>query len=202
MGSPAGAHSAPVDVVLYRKHSAEHPIMTTDGDATMNETATANDQRRAPRVLESLRSTEVVAVSRRQQVFAGAVLNVLVNVVVLNLFVEFVDAVVIDSFIISVLTAVLLTAMLGILAKFEHRIHHFFFEKHSWRFAGVVTIWVVLFGGKFVMLEVVNIVFGEHVELGHLLEVILIVVTMMIAGQLMETIYDRLGIEPKSASDD
>jgi hypothetical protein len=141
-----------------------------------------------------------VTVSRRQQVFAGAVLNVLVNVVVLNLFVEFADEVVIDSFVISVLTAVLLTAMLGVLARFEHRIHHFFFEQHSWRFAGVVTIWIVLFGSKFVMLEIVNVVFGDHVELGHLLEVILIVVTMMLAGQLMQTIYDRLGVDPDEAS--
>jgi hypothetical protein len=165
----------------------------------MNETGTAEAAQGAPRVLDSLRSTDVVTVSRRQQVFAGAVLNVLVNVVVLNLFVEFVDEVVIDSFWISVLTAVLLTAMLSVLARFEHRIHHFFFEKHSWRITGVVTIWIVLFGGKFVMLEIVNIVFGEHVELGHLLEVILIVVTMMIAGQLMQTIYDRLGVDADEA---
>jgi len=161
----------------------------------MSETATAEAEQRAPRVLDSLRSTDVVTVSRRQQVFAGAVLNVLVNVVVLDLFVEFVDEIVIDSFFISVLTAVLLTVMLGILARFEHRIHHFFFEKHSWRFAGVVTIWIVLFGGKFLMLEVVDIVFGDHVSLGHLLEVILIVVAMMIAGQLMQIIYDRLGVD-------
>jgi FlaA1/EpsC-like NDP-sugar epimerase len=146
-------------------------------------------------VLDSLRSTELVTVSRRQQVFAGASLNVLVNVVVLNLFVEFADEVVIDSFVISVLTAMLLTAMLGVLARFEHRIHHFFFETHSWRISGVVTIWMVLFAGKLLILEVVNFVFGDHVSLGHLLEVILIVVTMMIAGQLMQTIYDRLGID-------
>ena len=164
----------------------------------MSETATAGAEQGAPRVLDSLRSTELVTVSRRQQIFGGAVLNVLVNVVVLDLFVEFVDEVVIDSFFISVLTAVLLTAMLAILARFEHRIHHFFFEKHSWRFAGVVTIWIVLFGGKFLMLEIVNVVFGDHVELGHLLEVILIVVAMMIAGQLMQTVYDRLGVDADS----
>ena len=166
----------------------------------MSETATAGAEQGAPRVLDSLRSIELVTVSRRQQIFGGAVLNVLVNVVVLDLFVEFVDEVVIDSFFISVLTAVLLTAMLAILARFEHRIHHFFFEKHSWRFAGVVTIWIVLFGGKFLMLEIVNVVFGDHVELGHLLEVILIVVAMMIAGQFMQTIYDRLGVDADEAS--
>ena len=105
------------------------------------------------------------------------------------------------------LTAVLLTTMIGILARFEQRIHHYFFDKHSWRLAGVVTIWLVLCGGKFIMLKVVDIVFGEHVSLGHLLEVILTVVAMMIEGQLMQTIYDRLGaneqpIESVTSRDD
>lgn len=164
----------------------------------MSGTTTPADNR-APRVLRSLRGVDLVTVTRRQQIFAGAALNVLVNVVVLNLFVEFVDEVVIDSFWISVLTAVLLTTMIGILAKFEQHIHHYFFEEHSWRFAGVFTIWLVLFGGKFVMLEVVDIVFGDHVSLGHLLEVILLVVAMMIAGQLIQTIYDRLGVNEDSS---
>jgi hypothetical protein len=165
----------------------------------VNGTTTAPADYRSPRVLGPLRGGALVTVTRRQQVFAGVVLNVLVNVVVLNLFVEFVDAVVIDSFWISALTAVLLTAMIGILSKFEARIHHYFFETHSWPFAGVVTIWLVLFGGKFLMLEVVDIVFGDHVSLGHLLQVILIVVAMMFAGQLMQTTYDRLGIRAASA---
>ena len=179
-----------------------------EGDETnVSETTMAPPEDRSPRVLRSLRGGDMVTVARRQQVFAGAVLNVLVNVVVLNLFVEFAGEVVIDSFWISVLTAVLLTVMIGILAKFEERIHHFFFQRHSWRFAGVVTIWLVLFGGKFLMLEIVDIVFGDHVSLGHLLEVILIVVAMMVAGQLMQTIYDRLGVddgrtEPAPLGDD
>lgn len=176
-------------------------------DTTVNETTKVAIDDRSPRVLASLRGAEPVTVTRRQQIFAGAALNVLTNVVVLNLFVEFVDEVVIDSFWISVLTAVLLTTMIGILARFEQRIHHYFFEKHSWRLAGVLTTWLVLFGGKFVMLEVVGIVFGEHVSLGHLLEVILIVVAMMVAGQLMQTFYDRLGTnedatEPAPSGDD
>ena len=164
----------------------------------MSGTTTAHEDHRSPRVLGSLRGRDLVTVTRRQQIFTSAVLNVLVNVVVLNLFVEFADAVVIDSFWISVLTAVLLTVMIGILSKFEERIHHYFFETHSWRIAGVITIWLVLFGGKFVMLEVVDIVFGDHVSLGHLLEVILIVVTMMVAGQLMQLAYDRLGVDEEA----
>jgi hypothetical protein len=171
---------------------------SVDPERIVNGATMAAEDDRSPRVLKSLRGVDLVTVTRQQQVFTGAVLNVLVNVVVLNLFVEFADEVVIDSFWISVLTAVLLTTMIGFLARFEHRVHHYFFEKHSWRFAGVVTIWVVLFGGKLVMLEVVDIVFGDHVSLGHLLEVILIVVAMMIAGQLMEVIYDSLGVSEDS----
>jgi uncharacterized membrane protein YcfT len=40
---------------------------------------------------------------------------------------------------------------------------------------------------------------GVADSLGHLLEVILIVVAMMIAGQLMQTIYDRLGVDADDA---
>ena len=45
----------------------------------------------APNVLDSLRGDDLITVTRRQQIFGGAVLNILVNVVVLNLFVEFAD---------------------------------------------------------------------------------------------------------------
>ncbi len=149
-----------------------------------------------PRILRSLRSRELITIGRRQQVFGGVVLNVLINVVVLNLFVEYADNVIIDSFTISVFTAVLLTAMLWIIVRFEHAVRSYFFERHEWKIAGVIAIWLVLFGSKFVILEVVDIVFGEHVELGKLLEVILIVVTMMVADQLVQTAYDRLAPTP------
>ena len=59
----------------------------------------------------------------------------------------------------------------------------------------MVSVWLILFGGKFLMLEIVNVVFGDRVELGHLLEVILIVVTMMVAFQLTMRIYERLGVD-------
>ena len=47
-----------------------------------------------------------VVITKKQRIFASWTSDVLVYIVVLNLFVEFVDAVVIDSFWISILTAV------------------------------------------------------------------------------------------------
>ncbi|MEM9513327.1 MAG: hypothetical protein AAGA42_00600 [Actinomycetota bacterium] len=47
------------------------------------------------------------------------------------------------------------------------------------------------------ILEVVDIVFGTHVELGKLLEVVLIVVVMLVAKALTERVFDALGDEPR-----
>lgn len=131
-----------------------------------------------------------------QLLFLGVMSSVLVNIVVLNLFVEFSDNVTIDSFTISIFTAILLTAMLFLISRFEHRISHFFFEQHTgraWKIAGVVAVWAILFGSKFVILEVVDVVFGDHVELGKLIEVILIVVVMLASKALVAKVFDWLG---------
>ena len=58
---------------------------------------------------------------------------------------------------------------------------------------GFLAVWGILFLSKFVILEVVDIVFGEHVELGKLLEVILLVLAMLIAQRLIDSLYDSLG---------
>jgi hypothetical protein len=143
--------------------------------------------------------TPAPSVSGRQLAYLWLLTSILVNIVVLNLFVEYADRVVIDSFTISILTAVLLSAMLYVITRFEHRIRHFFFEEHdgrSWRIAGALAIWGVLFGSKFVILEVVDIVFGDHVELGKLVEVILIVVVMLLAKALTARVFTALGNRP------
>ncbi|MGI9615594.1 MAG: hypothetical protein ACR2QO_21965 [Acidimicrobiales bacterium] len=139
------------------------------------------------------------SVNGRQLAYLGTLTSILVNIVVLNLFVEFADKVVIDSFTISIFTAVLLSAMLYVITRFEHHISDFFFEQHdgrAWRVAGVVAVWGVLFGSKFVILEIVDLVFGDHVELGKLIEVILIVVVMLVAKALVAKGFKALGDRP------
>ena len=50
------------------------------------------------------------------------------------------------------------------------------------------------FGIKFLILEVVDWVFGDHVELGKLLEVILLAVAMLATNALMQGIPRKLGL--------
>lgn len=121
--------------------------------------------------------------------------DVLVYTAVLNLFVEYAESVVIDSFTISILTAVVLKLILDVILAFEHRVSEFFkrFEGTWARVIGFLSVWAILFGSKFVILEVVDIIFGDRVELGGFLMVIAIVLAMMIARELVGRAYLALG---------
>ena len=145
--------------------------------------------------LRQRRGDDLVIVRHRQHGFSAIVIGVLVNICILNLFVEHVEEVVIDSFSISMLTAILLSVMVWTVSGFEHRVSGWFrrHDGRGWKLAGFLAVWGILFISKFLILEVVDFVFGDHVELGHLLEVILLVFAMLIAQRLMQSLYDTLG---------
>ena len=79
-------------------------------------------------------------VSARQGRFICYMLYVLVDLTVLNLFVEYWDRVVIDSFTISLFTAVLLQVLLKATQAIEHRIGHHFQSRPG---TGAVILQVV-----------------------------------------------------------
>lgn len=138
---------------------------------------------------------EQIITTPQQQRFASVVTDVLVYTVVLNLFVEHAESVIIDSFSISILTAAVLKVILDLILRFEHRVSEFFtrFEGAWAKVVQFLAVWAILFGSKFVILEVVDIVFGDHVDLGGFLMVIGIVVAMMVARELVNRVYIALG---------
>ena len=133
--------------------------------------------------------------TRAQQRFASWTADVLVYIVVLNLFVEFVDTIVIDSFWISILTAVLLKLLLDAVIGVEHRVAAFFRAREGGvnKALGLVSVFAILFFSKFLILEAVNFVFGDHVELGHFVEIVALIVAMMLTRRLVQAVYERLG---------
>jgi hypothetical protein len=114
----------------------------------------------------------------------------LIYIIVLNLFVEYNPNIVIDSFTISIFTAILLKILLEIVLKFEHKVSDSF---KDYKVLRILLVWIILFGSKLLILEVVNLVFGEHVELGHFLDVIVLVIALIVARELVEWIYRSLG---------
>ncbi len=126
-----------------------------------------------------------VTITPAQERFTSWVSDVLVYTVVLNLFVEYSSAIVIDSFTISIFTAVVLKVILDLLTSVEHRAKEFV-GRYS-RVLAFLTTWAILFLSKFVILEVIDFVFGEHVDLGHFLDVLLLVLAMMVTRELDAT---------------
>ena len=143
-----------------------------------------------------------IAITPAQQRFASWMTDVLVYIVVLNLFVEHASTVVIDSFSISILTAILLKLMLDALLGVEHRVSSYFAGRQGglFRVLGPMSVFSILFFSKFLILEVVNFVFGDHVALGHFVEIAAIVITMIAASRVLRAIYVRLGRSAVSSS--
>ena len=135
------------------------------------------------------------APNRRQLVFFSWTRDVLIYAVVLNLFVEYVEKVVIDSFTISLLTAILLKALLDLILGLEHRVAHFFEARHGnlSRILRIISTWFILFVSKFLILEVVDLVFGDHVELGKFVHVLSLVISLMVAREVVQRVYVALG---------
>jgi hypothetical protein len=141
------------------------------------------------------KSVAQIVITDRQQRFASWSADVLIYIVVLNLFVEFVDAIVIDSFWISILTAVLLKGLLDVVVGLEHRVKGFFEQRGGTasRVSGLVAQFLILFTSKFIILEIVNLVFGDHVQLGHFVDVLVLIIAMMAARAIFKRIYMSLG---------
>ena len=138
---------------------------------------------------------DLITITRNQRRFASWMTDVLVYIVVLNLFVEHHKAIEIDSFTISILTAILLKLMLDAIELVEDRVRAFFKqgEGTASKVLGYVAFFTILFLGKLLILEVVDLVFGDKVELGHFIDVIVLIIAMIAARELMAWIYRRLG---------
>ena len=138
---------------------------------------------------------ERLEITKWQLVYVGWTLTLLAYIVVLNLWVEFNPSVIIDSFIISIATSVVLLVLLVIILGLEHRVKHWFAQREGTvnRVLGTASTLLILFLSKFVILEVVDVIFGEHVELGHFVDVLILVLLLILAQRLMVVVWDRIG---------
>ena len=77
----------------------------------------------------------------------------------------------------------------------EHRVASYFRGKQGlvWRALGLISVFSILFLSKFVILELVNIVFGDDVELGHFIEIVAVILTMLVGSALLRLVFRRLG---------
>lgn len=124
---------------------------------------------------------------------AAAVVDVFVYVVVLNLFVEYLPQVLSETFTLSLLTAVLLKAVLEVVVAGKNRVKARFKAASTpggKALAGFL-LWVVLFGSKFLVLEAVDLVFGAAVSLGGFVTVTLLVLALLLSRAGVRRLLQR-----------
>ena len=136
--------------------------------------------------------------SDRQRLFLLYFVGALVDLVVLGLFDEYSDKVWVDSFTTMLLAAVLLQLLLKATIAVEHKVAAYFKQKPGgfMKFMRFFCAWLVLFGSKFVILEALSIAFGSKVKFEGVLHgivwLIIVVVTMVIAEEVVVRIYRKL----------
>jgi len=137
--------------------------------------------------------------NNRQLLYVRYFTAILIDLLVLNLFDEYWDKVQIDSFTISLLTAILLQIMLKITIKIEHRVGDYFKSKPGkfMKFMRYFSAWLILFVSKLMILEAVNMAFGDKVQFKGawhgVLAFIVVVMVMLIAEMMAAKINKKLG---------
>ena len=139
-----------------------------------------------------------LSMNRSQRIYVSWLVDILVYIVVLNLYVEYSEAKVIDSFTVSVLTAMLLKLLLVLITAAKYSVWGWAKSKEGrgYKVVGALGVWAILFLSKFVILEAVVLVFGDSVELGSFIDVMLLAVGLMAARELVHRIFARLGSSP------
>lgn len=120
------------------------------------------------------------------------VIDLFVYVVVLNLAIEYVPSVISESFTLSLLTAALLKIALELVMLLKGRIVTRFHGATTARgkFAAALALWVVAAGSKLVVLELVDLVFGDAVSLGGFIPVTVLVLALLLSRAGVRRLLD------------
>ena len=136
--------------------------------------------------------------SDRQRLFLLYFVGALVDLVVLGLFDEYSDRVYVDDFTTMLLASVVLQFLLKGTIAVEHWVASHFKGRAGgwWKALRFFCAWLVLFGSKFVILEALDIAFGDSVAFEGVFHgivwLIIVVVTMVIVEELVVRFYRKL----------
>lgn len=119
--------------------------------------------------------------------------DIFVYLVVLGVFIQLFPEVISESFLLALLTAVLLKVVLeGVLFVKKRIVARIRSAQSPWiRVVNVAALLLVLPGSKFLVLEIVAWVFGDAVHLGGFFQVTALIIVLMLARGGVRRIIDR-----------
>ena len=134
----------------------------------------------------------------KQRVFLRYLTATLVDLLVLGLFAEYWSYVVVSSFTVMMIAAVVLQVLLKLTIVLEHKVAAFFNARPGGfnRFMRFFTAWLILFGSKFAILWALMLVLGDRLKFGGPLQgvvaLIAVVVVMLLIEAVLVKVYRRL----------
>jgi hypothetical protein len=136
--------------------------------------------------------------SSKQFIFLKYLTWVLVDLTVLNFFAEYWDRVTITSFGISLFIAITLQILLKMTIALEHRLSNYMKsnEKLDKKLFHIFSTWFVLFSSKFVMLWILQFMFGDAIVFSGayhgVVAFIVVVMAILAAEYALTRIYRSL----------
>lgn len=137
-------------------------------------------------------------ITYKQQVFLKYLTFTLIDLTVLNFFAEYWDKVTISSFTVSLFIALVLQLLLKMTLKLEHKIAGYFSSHESIKMKvyRIFSTWFILFASKFVMLWVLQLLFGDAIIFSGayhgVVAFIILVVVILLVENIVVRIYDAL----------
>ena len=155
---------------------------------------------------EALMPQSASSPTTKQRMFARYLVAILIDLAVLNFFVEYSGKVFVDTFTTSFLAAIVLGVLLKVTIICEHWVMDWFKARGGggWMtFLKYFCAWLILFGSKFVILEALAQVFGEKLRFEGrwhgIITLIVVVVVMLLVEEIIVRIYRKLGNEEAEA---
>ncbi len=123
------------------------------------------------------------ALRARPAVRPADVVDVFVYVVVLNLAAEYLPLVITETFTLSLLTVVLLKVVLEVVVLLKDRAKRRFKAATTLpaKMLASLLLWLVLVGSKFVVLELIALLFAGQVKLGGFFSVTGLIIVLLLA---------------------
>ena len=117
--------------------------------------------------------------------------DVLVYLVVLGVFIQLFPVVISENFLLALLTAILLKAVLEIVLWVKKNIvARIRSAETRWvRIVNAVTLVLLLPGSKFLVLELVALAFGDAVRLGGFFQVTALIIVLMLARGAIRWVF-------------
>lgn len=132
--------------------------------------------------------------SSKQAIFRDMVLGTLLYAMVLGFFNDYTNILTTRSYSVTFAAAFVLQLLTYATLALKRAVVH----RHNQKVASsklllVLSVWLILFLSKFVFLAVLDVIFGQNVEISGFVGLLAIIICLTLAQNAVEFIYKKLG---------